>query len=106
MNNSNRELIFSDVFLDDLISVEEYIGRNNAKKGRLFTSKVYDYILGMTHIFPFANPKFIMDSDIIRRGVYDKNYVIIYKFLDESVELLRIYHASRDVENIDITGNQ
>lgn len=62
------------MFLDDLISLEKYVGEDNAKKGRQFTTKVYDYILRMIQIFPFTNPKFIMDSDIIRRGIYDKNY--------------------------------
>lgn len=61
------------MFLDDLISLEKYIGRDNAKKGRQFTTKVYDYILRTIQIFPFANPKFIMDSNVIRRGIYDKN---------------------------------
>jgi plasmid stabilization system protein ParE len=102
MSDVNRELIFSEVFLDDLISIENYVGRENPKKGRMFTSKVYDYILDVIQIFPFANPKFIMDSDVIRRGVYDKNHIIIYKVLDESIELLRIYHTSKDVGNIEI----
>jgi len=102
MSNTNRELIFADIFLDDLISLENYIGRNSAKKGRIFTSKVYDYIVDVIQTFPFANPKFIMDSDTIRRGIYDKNHIIIYKVLDESIELLRIYNTSKDVGSIEI----
>ena len=100
MNKVDRDLIFSEIFLDDLISFEQYIGRDEAKKGRTFTSKVYDYILDIIQIFPLANPKFIMDSETIRKAVYDKKYIIIYKVLDESIELLRIYHTSRDSTNI------
>jgi hypothetical protein len=40
-------LVFTNLFLDDLIEIEKYVGRDNPKKGRKFTSKVYDYILGV-----------------------------------------------------------
>jgi plasmid stabilization system protein ParE len=102
MSDVKRELIFTNVFLDDLIEIEEYIGRNNPKKGRQFTSKVYDYILDMIQIFPFANPKnsFDYEEENIRKGVFDKHHVILYEITETTIDILRIYHTSRNIDNI------
>ena len=32
MSETKRELIFTNVFLDDLIEIEKYVARNNPKK--------------------------------------------------------------------------
>jgi hypothetical protein len=40
MSSMSYELIFTDCFLDDLIELDNYIGRENSKKGRKFTSRV------------------------------------------------------------------
>ena len=102
MSDASYELIFTDNFLDDLIELENYIGRKNPKKGRLFTSRVYDYILSLIKSFPFANPMFILNNELIRRGVFEKNYIIVYEVKENIIKLLRIYHASRNQESIDL----
>jgi len=45
MSNTNRELIFADIFLDDLISLENYIGRNSAKKEEFLHQKYMTILL-------------------------------------------------------------
>ena len=102
MSNENYELIFTDIFLDDLIELENYIGRENTKKGRMFTSRVYDYILTLIKIFPFANSMFILNNELIRRGVFEKDYLIVYEVKEQVIELLRIYHTSRNKDGIEL----
>ena len=77
MSDESCELVFTDNFLDDLIELENYIGRENSKKGRLFTSRVYDYILSLIKSSPFANSMFMINNELIRREVFEKNYIIV-----------------------------
>jgi plasmid stabilization system protein ParE len=100
MSYSGYELTFTDTFLDDLIDLENYIGRENPKKGRMFTSRIYDYIIGLIKRSPFAYPMFIMNNELIRRGVFEKNYIIVYEVKENNIELLRIYHTSRNPDNL------
>ena len=104
MSDIKRELVFTNLFLDDLIEIEKYVGRDNPKKGRKFTSKVYDYILGMIQTFPFANPQntFDYEADNIRKGVFDKHHVILYEITETTIDILRIYHTSRNTDNINL----
>ena len=100
MNEIKRELIFTNTFLNDLIEIEKYIGRDNPKKGRLFTSKLYDYILGMIQIFPFANPQIAMYSEFMRKGIFQKHYIVVYEITENTIDILRIYHTSRRADDI------
>jgi hypothetical protein len=45
---------------------------------------------------------FILNNELIHRGVFEKNYIIVYEVKENIIELLRIYHTSRNQEGIDL----
>ena len=58
----------------------------------------------MIQIFPFANPKntFGFEIDNIRKGVFDKHHVILYEITDNTIDILRIYHTSKNIDSINL----
>ena len=99
-----RELVYTDGFLDDLIRFQNYLGRDNPSKGRKFVSKIYDFTLNVIEKMPFAFGKYESENapPFRRKAVYKKDYIVIYDVLEDTIELLSIYHSSRNPDSIEL----
>lgn len=104
MIENERELIFKDIFLDDLIRLEEYKSQYNSQKARKFTSEIYDFLLFTIAKMPFAFRLYEQGlRGITHRAVFKKEYVIYYDVYEDKIEFIRIHHTSQNPENISLT---
>jgi len=82
----------------------EYIARDNLEAAIRFyeaTFRAFDILNTNPHIGPareFENPQ-LTDVRIWLVKGFDK-YLIFYRAIDERVEILRVLHASRDIDRI------
>lgn len=93
---AGREVIFKATFLDDLSSFEQYIGRFSVAKGHAFTTAVFDFCTDIIAPQPFAFPKFEQDDfddPAVRRAVFKRHYVLIYRIYEEAIRFVSLYHA-------------
>lgn len=98
-----KEVIYQNVFLDRLIEIQEYVGRFDAKKGRLFVNQIFNFTLDIIAEQPFGFVKYSSlkhpDSDI-RKAVFKKDYLIFYKIEELTIDFIEIIHTSRNPDNI------
>ena len=98
-----RELIFKQEFLDELIEIQDYLEVQSVGKGKKFISRIYDFMMDTIERMPFMFQEYpykLTEDKIYRRAIFETQYVIIYRVLDESIALLKIHYTSRNPENI------
>jgi plasmid stabilization system protein ParE len=105
MIENEKELVFKDIFLDDLIRLEEYKSLfNPAPKARKLISDIYDFLLFTIAKMPFAFRVYEEGlKGITRRAIFKKEYVIYYDVYEDRIEFIRIHHTSQNPENISLT---
>jgi plasmid stabilization system protein ParE len=101
MIENERDLVFKDIFLDDLIRLEDYKKQYNPQKARKITSEIYDFLLFTIAKMPFAF-RFYEEGlkGITHRAVFKKEYVIYYDVYEDRIEFIRIHHTSQNPESI------
>ncbi|RZK19533.1 MAG: hypothetical protein EOO56_13970 [Hymenobacter sp.] len=93
---AGREVVFKAAFLDDLSKFEQYIGRFTAAKGHAFTGAVFDFCIDIIAPQPLAFPKFEQENfndPAIRRAVFKRHYVLIYRIYADAIRFVTLYHA-------------
>ena len=104
MIENERDLIFKDIFLDDLIRLEEYKKQFNPQKARKLTSNIYDFLLFTIAKMPFAFRLYEEGlKGITHRAIFKKEYVIYYDVYEDKIEFIRIHHTSQNPINISLT---
>jgi plasmid stabilization system protein ParE len=104
MIENERELIFKDIFLDDLIRLEEYKSQYSPQKARKLTSEIYDFLLFTIAKMPFAFRFYEQGlKGITHRAVFKKEYIIYYDVYEDKIEFIRIHHTSQNPESISLT---
>lgn len=104
MIENKRDLIFKDIFLDDLIRLEEYKKQFNPQKARKLTSNIYDFLLFTIAKMPFAFRLYEESlKGITHRAIFKKEYVIYYDVYEDKIEFIRIHHTSQNPTNIFLT---
>jgi plasmid stabilization system protein ParE len=100
---NDREILFSEKFFDDFLSIEEYFNTFSSAKAKKTTKQFFDFATDTVATFPQAFPKYEYYQRFdfeYRKAVFQKSYILIYRLNDSKVEFLRIYHASQDPRNI------
>ncbi len=101
MIENERDLIFKDIFLDDLIRLEDYKKQYNPQKARKLISDIYDFLLFTIAKMPFAFRLYEEGlKGITHRAVFKKEYVIYYDVYEHRIEFIRIHHTSQNPEDI------
>lgn len=99
-----RELILRERFLDSLLEIEAYLSQHiGPKKARKFPSDVIGFISDIILNNPFAFMKYesrFPENSNIRRAVFKNDYCIVYEVTDENIDILNIYHTSRDPNEV------
>lgn len=101
----NRAIIIRLRFLHELALIELYIKQNNAKNAHSFVADCFRFIEKRIAPHPHSFPEYKgkkTKTKIYRRAIFKKKYVIIYKVLKTKLEVLLIYHSSRDPNKISI----
>ena len=99
-----RELILRERFLDSLLEIEGYLSQYiGSKKARKFPNDVIGFISNIIVDNPFAFVRYASrfpENSNIRRAVFKSDYCIVYEVTDEKIEILNIYHTSRDSNEV------
>lgn len=101
----NREIIFRERMIADIVEIEQIVGRDNAIKGRAYVAELYNFCLETIGPFPNAYPKFQLQNfsiEVLRKATFKKTYLILYLVLADRIEFLAIIHASRDMQSVEI----
>jgi plasmid stabilization system protein ParE len=103
--NVNRRVIFREEFLDELLEIQEYLEGESIGKGKRFISRIYDFMMDTIERMPFMFQEYpykLTENKIYRRAIFESQYVIVYKVLDDEIFILKIYHTSRNPNNLQI----
>jgi plasmid stabilization system protein ParE len=99
-----RELILRERFLDSLLEIEAYLAQYiGAKKARRFPSDVIGFVSDIIVDNPYAFMKYesrFPENENIRRAVFKFDYCIVYEVFNEKIEILNIYHTSRNPNEV------
>jgi plasmid stabilization system protein ParE len=99
-----RELILRERFLDSLLEIEAYLSQYiGSKKARKFPNDVMGFVSDIIIDNPFAFVKYesrFPENLNIRRAVFKRDYSIVYEVTEEKIEILNIYHTSRDPNEV------
>ena len=99
-----KELILRERFLDSLLAIEAYLGQfTTAKNARKFSSDAIGFISDIIVDNPYAFVKYesrFPENENVRKAIFKKDYCIVYEVFDGRIEILNIYHTSRDPNQI------
>jgi plasmid stabilization system protein ParE len=96
---------FRQKFLDELFAIQEYLNFNGGNKSKHFMESVIDFSIDVIIVNPYAFPECYFlktTAQTYRRAVFRKDYAIVYKITDELVDILTIYHTSRDDRKLQV----
>jgi mRNA-degrading endonuclease RelE of RelBE toxin-antitoxin system len=103
--NVNRNVIFREQFLDELLEIQAYLEGESLGRGKKFISRIYDFMMDTIERMPFMFQEYpykLTDDKIYRRAIFESQYVVIYKVLDDAIVILKIHHTSKNPDNIQI----
>ena len=90
---------WSELAILDLEGIKEFIQRDSEYYALEFTSRIIEMIEKLSSFSNIGRKVSEVDDESIREVVF-YNYRIIYKLFDESVLVLAIIHAARDLNNM------
>ena len=100
-----REVILRGLFLESLIEIESYLSQYmSLKSARKFSSEAIGFVSDTIAQNPFAFVRYesqFLDNVNIRRAVFKSSYCIVYEVFEDRIEILNIYHNSRNPDSID-----
>jgi plasmid stabilization system protein ParE len=85
---------------DDLEAIHEFIARDSAHYARLVVERLIQAIDQLEQ-FPDSGRIVPELSDPTIREIVRSSYRIVYRRRTETVELLTIFHASREIPDVD-----
>ena len=98
MSETSRKVEVSESFIKQLAAFEKFLGRNSQAVGRAFTAAVFDFCYDILAPMPWAYPAFQDGETIrpaVRRAVFKRQYVLLYRITDATVQMLDIFHTSQ-----------
>jgi hypothetical protein len=106
MSEAIRKIEFTEAFLKELSAFDSFMGRSAAGNGRVFTVAVFAFCQRIIAPLPWAYPAFSFEGvqfETVRRAVFRKHYVLLYRVTDVQVLFLDIFHtAQRPSDLLDI----
>lgn len=94
------ELRWSQLAVDDLEEIIDYISRDSEENARIYAAKIISSV-ETTSIFPYSGrmvPE--MKNEQLREKVFN-NIRIIYRITNELIEVIRVLHSSRELPELD-----
>jgi toxin ParE1/3/4 len=85
--------------LNDLQRINDWIADENLDRAESFVADLIEACERISH-FPEANVVMgTYDGDIVRRKVFG-NYLVFYRSLPDTVEILRVLHGAQDYSDL------
>ncbi|MEZ4904705.1 MAG: type II toxin-antitoxin system RelE/ParE family toxin [Spirosomataceae bacterium] len=105
MSEHARDFIFRQKFLDELFSIQEYLNFHGGEKSKYLMEDVIDFCVDIIVSNPFAFPECYFlktDTQLYRRAIFRREYAIVYKVTPLLIDILTIYHTSRDDRELSV----
>ena len=87
-------LIWTSQVLDDIEAICKFIARDSNHFAHLFANKIFERA-GILESFPNAGRIVPESSQESIREILCGNYRIIYRILEDEVQILTVHHSSR-----------
>ena len=91
-------LIRSAQFDEDLIAIWQFVARDSAESATRLLERI-DARIQVLPQFPFVGESQPQHGRNARRIIVG-NYLVYYDVLDDAIHVLRVFHASRKIENL------
>lgn len=88
------KIIWSDLAIDDLKSIHDYISKDSTRYATEIVEKIIDRVRQLEN-FPKSGrivPEF--NNDLVRELIID-NYRIVYTVSEQFISIARIHHSAR-----------
>ena len=105
MKINGRELIYRQLFLEEVEAMKEYLGQFGNQPTQKFSEELRYILTHRIPNYPESYPKYKKQSSSkkeYRRALFQKKYYIIYYFDYKSIEYIRLYHSSKNPDSIEI----
>ncbi len=100
MNPQNPNISFSLRFIRDLKAVRNWLEENAAQgKGVQFVLELDEFISHKIAPYPthfMEWPLKITPQKLYRKAMFKKKYVLVFKYIGNSLEFILIYHQKRN----------
>lgn len=96
MSTVAHRVEMTEYFLDKLARMEEFAGPAQAVNARAFTASIFAFCYDVLATQPWAYPAFRAGETVhqdIRRAVFRRRHVLLYRVTDTTVRLLEIFHT-------------
>lgn len=93
-------LNFRKAFLDELLLVEQYVGRQDGHRGRALTEAVFTFAYTIVSTLPEAFPTYkhpLLPGMQLRRAVFKREYALLYRVTEYAIDFVYFYHTRRDI---------
>lgn len=93
-----KEVVFSPESLNDLDEIWLYIAQDNINRADHFVNELQALCEGKLAMFPKMGSR----RDYLEKNILafpHQNYMIYYRELENTLEIVRLMHGSIDVEN-------
>jgi toxin ParE1/3/4 len=87
--------------ITDLVSIRDYIAANQPKLAQPIGRKLRDRIQGLARFPNLGKPGRVFGTrELVIPIVGKKTYVVVYRVVDDEVQILRILAGARDIDTI------
>ncbi|MFD2785754.1 hypothetical protein [Hymenobacter rubripertinctus] len=96
-----RELILYQGFIDSVLELEQWAGREQARKGRMLVKRLMDFAFDTIALLPFSFPVYAFPqapARTLRRAVFDRQYAVIYEVQASEILFVYAYSTFRNPE--------
>lgn len=102
---ANALLIYNKGFVENTKAIRDWLDENiQTGKGREFVLELEDFILTKIITYPKHHPEWKWKrtkAKLYRRALF-RDYVVVFKYFPNQVEMLAIYHEKRDVSEVKV----
>jgi plasmid stabilization system protein ParE len=96
MSKAAHRVEMTEYFLAKLARMEEFASPHHSVAARAFTASVFTFCYDVLATQPWAYPIFQQSEVVrpeIRRAVFRRTYLLLYRVTDTAIILLEIFHT-------------
>ena len=105
MSNTPRTVVVTDAFLDRASAIEQFLGRDKSRRGRVFVAALLDFVYDIVGPLPLAFPAYVLASHPqlpLRRAVFQRRYNVLYAVSETEVRFLTLFSAAQNPADIEL----
>ena len=105
MSNTPRTVVVTDAFLDRASAIEQFLGRDKSRRGRVFVAALLDFVYDTVGPLPLAFPAYVLASHPqlpLRRAVFQRRYNVLYAVSATEVRFLTLFSTAQNPADIEL----